>query len=345
MHDNTLTQDNREKLIQIAERYGQPLKFYNVEELCKEEIAKIEEYFPQAKESLFSIAMFYRFFIPNLLLPQGIEKAFYLDSDIIVNLDITEFWEIELGDKPFGAVPEISQMKDEKASIERIKEVLPIVREGFVDPKDSFFSGGLLMNLKVLREQKDTILAGIRFVGEHPQYMYLDQDVLNYCFSTSYLRLPMKFNRIVFLARDENELHIEKKIYHYASLPFTLGLYVNDPYNRLFMSYFIKTPWVDVNTATSLSCGLPFRKNYAVSVVIPMYNAEELIRECLDSLLIQTFQDFEVIVVDDCSTDNSAAVVESYAPKFKGRLKLTKTEKKIRWRRSATKYWNDVGAW
>lgn len=138
----------------------------------------------------------------------------------------------------------------------------------------------------------------------------------------------MKFNRIVFLARDENELHIEKKIYHYASLPFTLGLYVNDPYNRLFMSYFIKTPWVDVNTATSLSCGLPFRKNYAVSVVIPMYNAEELIRECLDSLLIQTFQDFEVIVVDDCSTDNSAAVVESYAPKFKGRLKLTKTEKK-----------------
>ena len=66
---------------------------------------------------------------------------------------------------------------------------------------------------------------------------------------------------------------------------------------------------------------------YPVSVIIPMYNAEEFIAECLDSLLIQTFQDFEVIVIDDCSTDSSPSIVESYAPKFNGRLKLTKTKK------------------
>ena len=64
----------------------------------------------------------------------------------------------------------------------------------------------------------------------------------------------------------------------------------------------------------------------AVSVVIPLYNSEELIGECLDSLLIQTFQDFEVIVADDCSTDNSVEIVESYAPKFNGRLQITQTE-------------------
>ena len=65
----------------------------------------------------------------------------------------------------------------------------------------------------------------------------------------------------------------------------------------------------------------------AVSVIIPMYNAEKFISECLDSILAQTFQDFEVIVVDDCSTDNSFKIVESYAPKFNGQLTLTKTEK------------------
>ena len=54
----------------------------------------------------------------------------------------------------------------------------------------------------------------------------------------------------------------------------------------------------------------------AVSIVIPMYNAEKYIGECLDSILAQTFQDFEVIVVDDCSTDKSCDVVESYLPKF-----------------------------
>ena len=54
----------------------------------------------------------------------------------------------------------------------------------------------------------------------------------------------------------------------------------------------------------------------AISVIIPMYNAEKYIGECLDSILAQTFTDFEVIVVDDCSKDNSAKVVESYAEKF-----------------------------
>ena len=54
----------------------------------------------------------------------------------------------------------------------------------------------------------------------------------------------------------------------------------------------------------------------AISVIIPMYNAEKYIGECLDSILAQTFTDFEVIVVDDCSTDNSAKIVESYAEKF-----------------------------
>ena len=54
----------------------------------------------------------------------------------------------------------------------------------------------------------------------------------------------------------------------------------------------------------------------AVSIVIPMYNTEKYIGECLDSILAQTFKDFEVIVVDDCSTDKSCAVVESYLPKF-----------------------------
>ena len=57
-----------------------------------------------------------------------------------------------------------------------------------------------------------------------------------------------------------------------------------------------------------------------VSVVIPMYNAEEYIGECLESILAQTFKNFELIVVDDCSTDNSPAIVDSFIPKFGGRL-------------------------
>lgn len=64
-----------------------------------------------------------------------------------------------------------------------------------------------------------------------------------------------------------------------------------------------------------------------ISVIIPMYNAEEYVGECLDSLLAQTFQDFEIIVVDDCSADKCFELVEGYLPKFAGRLRLEKTEK------------------
>ena len=65
----------------------------------------------------------------------------------------------------------------------------------------------------------------------------------------------------------------------------------------------------------------------AISVIIPVHNAEKYIAECLESLRAQTLKDFEVVVVDDCSTDSSRAIVESYAPKFGGRLKLSATKK------------------
>ena len=64
-----------------------------------------------------------------------------------------------------------------------------------------------------------------------------------------------------------------------------------------------------------------------ISVIIPLYNAEKFISACLESLLAQTFQDFEVIVVDACSPDSSLAVVESYSSKFNGRLTLSCMEK------------------
>ena len=327
LHDNTLTQDNRDKFIQIAERYEQQLKFYNVEDLCTDRFEQISVYFPDIYADRHSIATFYRFFILNLF-PQEIEKVVYLDSDIIIKFDILEFWQIELGDKPLGAVSEFYQVKDRDASIGRLKKYITICGEGVVNPEDYFNAGIMLLNLKVLREKEVTILAGMKFISEHPQFKYLDQDILNYCFSTTYLKLPLKFNRFVLHAKREDELTIEEKIYHYATSRICFVMDSRDLYTQLFMDYFIKTPWVDDDTARVLSGdSLPSRKNYAVSVVIPMYNAAEFVGECLESLLIQTFQDYEVIVVDDCSTDNSAAIVESYAPRFDGRLKLTKTEK------------------
>ena len=58
------------------------------------------------------------------------------------------------------------------------------------------------------------------------------------------------------------------------------------------------------------------------SVIIPLFNAERYIGECLDSLLAQRLKDFEVIIVDDCSTDSSLDIADSYLERFGGRLKI-----------------------
>lgn len=54
-----------------------------------------------------------------------------------------------------------------------------------------------------------------------------------------------------------------------------------------------------------------------ISVVIPMYNVEDYLRECLDNIIGQTLKDIEIICVDDGSPDNSAQIVTEYIEKHK----------------------------
>lgn len=62
-----------------------------------------------------------------------------------------------------------------------------------------------------------------------------------------------------------------------------------------------------------------------VSVIIPVYNVEKYLRQCLDSVVNQTLKDIEIICVNDGSTDNSQQILEEYAKKDK-RIKLINQE-------------------
>ena len=61
-----------------------------------------------------------------------------------------------------------------------------------------------------------------------------------------------------------------------------------------------------------------------VSIVMPLYNCEQYIAKSIESVINQTYQDWELLIVDDCSTDKSVEVVKSFGDK---RIKLLSNER------------------
>ena len=61
-----------------------------------------------------------------------------------------------------------------------------------------------------------------------------------------------------------------------------------------------------------------------ISVIMPVYNAEKYISKAIDSILGQTEEDFELILIDDCGTDNSMGIVRDYKDK---RIRIVQNEK------------------
>lgn len=54
----------------------------------------------------------------------------------------------------------------------------------------------------------------------------------------------------------------------------------------------------------------------AISVVVPVYNVEDTLERCVESILAQSFKDYEIILVDDGSTDNSGAICDKYVDEY-----------------------------
>ena len=58
-----------------------------------------------------------------------------------------------------------------------------------------------------------------------------------------------------------------------------------------------------------------------ISVIVPVYNTEKYLKKCLDSIVKQIYQDFEVIIVNDGSTDNSREIIDKYIERYPEKIK------------------------
>ena len=68
---------------------------------------------------------------------------------------------------------------------------------------------------------------------------------------------------------------------------------------------------------------------YKVSIIVPVYNVEKYIEECLDSLVNQTLKDIEIICINDASLDNSLNILKNYKKKYPGLIKVIDLKKNV----------------
>lgn len=63
-----------------------------------------------------------------------------------------------------------------------------------------------------------------------------------------------------------------------------------------------------------------------ISVIIPVYNTEKYLEKCLDSIINQTYQNFEIVIINDGSIDNSQNIIDKYLDKYQNKIKCINKE-------------------
>lgn len=120
--------------------------------------------------------------------------------------------------------------------------------------------------------------------------------------------------------KEDNSLNIENIIYSATNIirrfhNISQGLNTLQKFENLTIypkNYFYSNRFNIAKEAYSVHLGLTshYKK---ISVVMPVYNGEKYLKECIDSVLAQTLPDFEFIIVDDGSTDSTKEIIKSYS--------------------------------
>jgi len=263
-----------------------------------------------------SIAALLKFILPALF-PE-LDRILYLDGDLIVKTDLGELYATELGESYAATVTDSGSMYYQHAYTNAVQRY--------------FNSGVMLLNLAKMREDgiSEKLIETKRSMTDNN---LMDQDAFNVVFDGKTVALPIIYNYLpVNLDRskkwkitdvnrlfgtefsDKKELDAAARIVHYSSKD---------------------KPWKDFEDGKAYTCAryndwvaeykkLPFagelplpinaeKCEVMLSVIMPCYNTERYVAETLDSLLAQSFRDFEIICIDDGSTDGTLSVLKQYA--------------------------------
>lgn len=175
--------DKQERLRDFFKQFpNMSLRFTNVER-------ELSGYDLSTNNAHISIETYYRFLIQKLL--PFYDKVLYLDSDIVINGDISKLYNTDLQGKLLGAIRDIDFLANLNVKHGKrmgyAKNVLKMK-----NPYDYFQAGVLVLNTKAMRERY-TIKQWLTYAS-NPAFIYNDQDVLNAHCEGEVLYLPWKWN-------------------------------------------------------------------------------------------------------------------------------------------------------
>lgn len=256
-----------------------------------------------------SISALLKFIIPDLL--PNLDKVLYLDGDLIVEKDLSELYSTELGENYAATVLDVSKV---------------YWKSEFNSSVENYFNSGvMLLNLKKMREDnvKDTLIETKRNLTDTS---LMDQNVFNIVFDKKTVMLPVKYNfQSISLDNSGSKWEVDDIEKHYKTKYETKADVFSDAEIIHFASK--NKPWKDPNAALAYKWRRYYlslypemkserAEKYGISVIIPCYNAEKYIEETLESILSQSFQDFEIILINDGSTDGTKDIIDRYAEKY-----------------------------
>ena len=287
-----------------------------------------------------STAALVKFDLPLLL--QGIDQVLYLDGDVLIRDSLEELYDLDIEGKYAAVCKDLAANYFPAPYAERLK-----IKHAFY-----FNSGVMLLNLKLLRE-KD-ISQKLLHYRQNGVNDFMDQDAFNVVFEENVVYFPFLYN-MLYSCWSTSSLR-SLRAYYSLDLPSIESFYTSA---KIIHFSTPKKPWNYHNLIGSEEWFLrfldsPFRKiehergryereiednackyktilaslrprqpveKPQISVIIPVYNAEQYLINCIESLLSQTFSSFEAIFVDDGSTDASLSILQKYAG-MDGRVRI-----------------------
>lgn len=257
------------------------------------------------------------------LIPES-NRCIYLDCDLIVRHDLADLYSLDMKGYPIAAVIDSGSI---------------YYKHNYVKKCSSYFNSGvMLLDMKQLRDinATDKLIACKKDLTDS---LLMDQDAFNVVFDRTVLLLPIKYNFLyINMIRSTgkwtmdqlnetyktsykslNQLQDESVILHFASK--------DKPWKNMTVPVFkIWTEYHDELAVLYPSLGIvpsaaekkdkrEINKEPLVSVIIPVFNTGKWLCRALDSVLAQTYKSFEIIIVDDGSSDNSVDILREYKDK------------------------------